>query len=44
MTIDKFGRTSESGEQMTNMGGVSHEYLSNNLLIKVSQEIWLNIY
>jgi len=32
MTVDKFGRSPKTGENVTNVAGVSHEYVNNNFL------------
>jgi len=34
MTVDRFGRTPKTRQNVTNMSGVSHEYLNNNFLRK----------
>jgi len=34
MTVDKFGRSPKTGENVTNVAGVSHEYVNNNFLRK----------
>jgi len=32
MPVDKFGRSPKSGQNVTNMSGVSHEYVNSNFL------------
>jgi len=34
MTADKFGRSPKSGQNVTNVSGVSHEYVNSNFLRK----------
>jgi len=34
MTVDKFGRSHKSGQNVTNVSGVSHEYVNSNFLRK----------
>jgi len=35
MTVDKFGRSPKTGQNVTNVAGVSHEYVNSNFLRKV---------
>jgi len=32
MTADKFGRSPKTGQNVTNVSGVSHEYVNSNFL------------
>jgi len=32
MTVDKFGRSAKTGKNVTNVSGVSHEYVNSNFL------------
>ena len=32
MTVDKFGRSPNTGQNVTNVAGVSHEYVNSNFL------------
>jgi len=34
MTVDKFGRSPKKGQNVTNLRGVSYEYVSSNILRK----------
>jgi len=34
MTVDKFGRSPKTGQNVTNVAGVSHEYVNSNFLLK----------
>jgi len=34
MPVDKFGRSSKTGQNVTNVCGVSHEYVNSNFLRK----------
>jgi len=34
MSVDKFGRSPKTGENVTNVSGVSHEYVNSNFLLK----------
>jgi len=34
MTVDKFGRSPKTGQNVTNVSGVSHEYVNSNFLRK----------
>jgi len=34
MTVDKFGRSPNTGQNVTNVAGVSHEYVNSNFLWK----------
>ena len=34
MTVDKFGRSPKTGQNVTNVGGVSHEYVNSNFVRK----------
>ena len=34
MPVDKFGRSSKTGQNVTNVSGVSHEYVNSNFLRK----------
>jgi len=35
MPVDKFGRSPKTGQNVTNVSGVSHEYVNSNLCEKV---------
>jgi len=34
MPVDKFGRSPKTGQNVTNLSGVSHEYVNSNFLRK----------
>jgi len=34
MSVDKFGRNPKAGQNITNVPGVSHEYVNSNFLLK----------
>ena len=34
MSVDKFGRSPKTGQNVTNVSGVSHEYVNSNFLQK----------
>jgi len=34
MTVDKFGRSPKTGQNVTNVAGVSYEYVNSNFLRK----------